>query len=243
MKIKYLFIILFIITSKISFAQVRPIIEVDTPTAFTIGTGAYNLSLLAYDDGGVELKAIIGLHENIYLGASFDVQNLIGRKKPVPNIPGVVARFKLTDGPAKFPFSVALGYDSFYIGKQGRQENDENILNRVTYGPYLAITKPLYILDYEQYISFGFRIPTQPYFDELDTSYFFSIDVPLGSSFNIKAEMERVFWDFRNPEEWMFNFGFRYTYLEQLSLEFDLLVQPNQRVPNRIIKIEYLGEF
>lgn len=224
-------------------AQPRPVTEIDTPTAFTIGKGAYQVGLLAYDSGGIELKAAVGLHDMIFLGASFDIENLIGKETPKPNIPGVIIRFKFTDGPERWPISIALGYDSFYCGREGRRTVGTDSYNEVTYGPYLVFTKPVYILDYEQYISFGLRLPVQPYFDENDISYFLSFDVPLGRFFTIKAEMERVFWNFSRFNQWLFNFGVRFTYLEQLAFEFDIMVQPGEPVPNRILKVEYLGAF
>ena len=96
---------------------VRNTTVIDTPTAYTIARGTYQLSFLGYDNGGVELKAFIGLHNNFFLGASLDIQNAIGKDDPDPNVPGVVGKLKFTDGWEMFPISFAIGYDSFYIGE------------------------------------------------------------------------------------------------------------------------------
>ncbi len=232
-----------IIASALSVsAQTKTTMVIDTPTAFTIARGTYQVSMLAYDEGGAELKTFIGLHDNLYLGLSVDVQHAIGRDKPEPNVPGVIARLKFTDGWPTFPISIACGYDSFYMGSEGRTEDYSNDLNRMIYGPYLAITSPIYLFDSEQYISYGIRVPTQPNYVPDDTSYFLSLDIPLGLSFRLRGEMERVFWNFHRPDEWLYNAGIMYSYLDQLGIEFDIMFQDDHS-PNRIIKVVYHGEF
>ena len=216
--------------------------EIDTPTAFTISRGTYALSLFAYDRGGLEMKAFIGVHDNIYLGVSSDVEHAIGKDTPHFNIPGVVAKVKFTDGWETFPISIAAGYDSFYLGSEGKKENRDNELNRMIYGPYLVITKPIYLLDSEQHIGGGIRVPTYPHFYGSDTSYFASFDIPMGEFFTLKGETERVYYNFRRPGDWLFNTGFKYTYMSKFSIEFDLMFQYDEPV-NSIIRVEYTDEF
>lgn len=218
------------------------IVGVDTPTAFTIGRGTYNISFLAYDNGGMELKTLLGLHDQLFLGVSFDVQNAIGQDKPNPNVPGVIARLKLTDGFYTFPIAIALGYDSFYIGTHGEIEDPENSINRMLYGPYLVFTGPIYLFYGQQFVSLGIRVPTQPDYLPEDTSYFSAIDIPLGLSFNFKTEVERVYYNLRQSEDWLVNFALRYTYLEQLSIEMAVLWNPGE-TPNRVLRIEYRDVF
>ena len=112
------------------YAQNKSTVGIDTPTAYTIEKGTYLATLLGYDGGGIELKTIIGLHNNIYLGAAFDIQSAIGKEDAKPNIPGVIARLKFTDGWKTFPISVAIGYDSFYLGKEGKVNNLNNELRK-----------------------------------------------------------------------------------------------------------------
>lgn len=240
-KLMSMLFIIFAFSTAVSALE-RNLVAIDTPTAFTIGRGSYYVSMLGYDSGGIELKTLIGLHDNIYLGVSLDLQNAIGTQKPHPNIPGVIARIKFTDGWETWPISIAIGYDSFFIGRQGRVENPDNELNRMIYGPYLAITKPIYLLGSEQFISFGVRTPTQPYYDGDETSYYLAFDIPLGSFFRIKGEVERIYWDLRDPDEWLLNFGFRYTYMDSLSIELDFLYQPGESM-SRILRIVYHDRF
>ncbi|MFC1670455.1 hypothetical protein ACFL20_08675 [Spirochaetota bacterium] len=224
------------------FGQSKNTTVVDTPTAFTLGRGFYQVSLLGYDNGGVEFKTFIGLHDNLFFGISFDMQGAIGKEKPQPNIPGVVARLKFTDGWESFPISIAIGYDSFYLGGEGEVNNTYNELNRMIYGPYFVITKPIYLFESEQYISFGMRLPAQPYFVPRDTSYFLSFDIPLGEFFRVKFEIERLYWNLQRAEQTLFNFGLVYSYQNTLAIEVDLMLHQNEKL-NRMIKLIYTNEF
>ncbi|HPJ39904.1 MAG TPA: hypothetical protein PLT75_15795 [Spirochaetota bacterium] len=232
---------------------VRNAVVIDTPTAYTISRGSYQVSILGYDNGGLEFKTFIGLHDNLYLGISFDVQSAIGKDDAEPNVPGVIAKLKITDGWEMFPISIAFGYDSFYIGQQGKVYNnntnedddveyDENELNRMIYGPYFVITKPIYLFGDEQHVNFGMRVPTQPNYVPEDTSYFLSLDVPLGQYFVFKTETERIYYDFSRGREWLYNVGLRYQYLNNFGIEFDILFQREERA-HRIIRIEYRDVF
>jgi len=241
MKKKYILLLIMFLALPV-FSQSRSTVLIDTPTAYTIGQGTYKVSSLLYENGGLELKTVIGLHDIIYLGISVDFQNLIGKENPRPNIPGVIAKIKFTDGKPPFLPAIAIGYDSFYSGIPGKTINRANELDRMIYGPYLALTSPVYLFDEEQFVSYGIRIPTQPYFEGDDTSYFLGFDVPIGESFRIKTEVERVYWNFDRFSHWLLNFGIRYTYMEQLGVEFDLILQKNQN-PNRVIRIEYINNF
>jgi len=215
---------------------------IDTPTAFTLEKGNYHLSFLGYDNGGLAFKTYMGLNDNIYLGAAFDVQNAIGRERAQPNVPGIVAKIKFTDGWEQFPISFAVGYDTFYIGNDGKTRNEQNELNQMIYGPYFVVTKPIYLFDDEQHVNFGMRVPTQPYYVPDNASYFISIDVPMGEYFMFKAEGERIYYDFTRPNEWLLNFGIRYTYMRHFSIEFDIILQSGEQ-GNRILKIEYTDHF
>jgi hypothetical protein len=236
------YIILLLYNNAFSQNSSRSNTVIDTPTAYTLDRGMYQFSFLAYDNGGIELMAVMGLHDNLYLGASFDVQNALGKEKPEAHAPGVIAKIKLTDGWERFPVSAAIGYDSFYIGQEGKTYNSNNELNRMIYGPYFVITKPIYLLDDEQHFHFGIRVPMQPYYEPDDTSYFASFDIPLGKSLIFKAETERLYYDLSRRREWLLNLGLKYSYLNHIGVEFDILMQKKDR-GNRILKFEYNDEF
>ncbi len=242
--ILYIFLLSIILFPKDAFAQSynRSTMVIDTPTAYTLDRGIYQFSFLAYNNGGVELKGLIGLHDNLFLGVSVDFESFIGKDKMKPNIPGVIAKLKITDGWETFPISFALGYDSFYIGEEGRVDDAENELDRMIYGPYFVVTKPIYLFDDEQHLNFGIRMPAQPYFVPEDSAYFVSLDVPLGEMFTFKIEGERIYYNFDRPREWLLNVGLKYSYLNHIGIEFDVMFQKQDRA-NRMLRIEYIDEF
>ncbi len=235
---------LLVLSPAVLWAQnyIRNTVEIDTPTAYTIEKGTYQISLLGYDSGGVELKTILGLHNNLFLGVSLDIQNAIGKEKAKPNVPGVIAKLKFTDGWETFPISFAIGYDSFYIGEAGKTDQAVNEINRMIYGPYFVITKPVYLLGDEQHVSFGIRMPAQPNYIPEDSSYFVGLDIPLGELFIFKAEGERIYYNLRDSNEWLLNLGIRYSYMGHLGIEFDFLIQHGEPA-NRVIRIEYNDAF
>jgi len=234
--------ILILIIPEYSYTQGKQTVVIDTPTAFTIAKGSYRISFMEYDNGGMELKTFLGLHDILYLGVSLDVQSAIGKDDAQFNVPGVIGKIKFNDGWDAFPIALAAGYDSFYVGYDGVETNTVNELNRVIYGPYFVMTGSIYLFDSEQYLSAGIRTPAQPYYKPYNTSYFSSLDIPLGEFFRFQFEMERVYWNFRDPGQWLYNAGIKYNYFDHIGLEIAVIMQHDQR-PNRIIRIEYNGEF
>jgi len=241
-RLNILILLMIIIIPQNTFAQGKQTVVIDTPTAFTIAKGTYKVSLLEYDQGGMEFKTFLGLHDIFYLGVSLDIQNAIGKEDPHFNVPGVIGKIKFNDGWEEFPLVLAAGYDSFYVGNYGVEDNDENELDRVIYGPYAVITGSIYLFDSEQFLSAGIRMPTQPYYKPENTSYFGSLDIPLGEFFRFQFETERVYWDFKHNEDWLYNAGIKYNYFDHVGFEFAVIMQEDEK-PNRIIRIEYHAEF
>jgi len=259
--------------SQIEHLQATATTVIDIPTAYTIDRGSYAMNVFLYDQGGLEMKGYVGVHDNIYFGISFDIRHALGGENPIPQIPGAVAKIKLVDGFTYVP-AIAIGYDSFYEGKSGHLDNARsfynklmngpyfafvnpyvyfyrknvkkdlyyNDYNKMLCGPYIAFTIPIYLFKSEQFIVWGVRMPVQPRFKPKESSYYFGLDIPLGRYFRIKAELERVYWDFRRPEEWSVNVGARVVFFDQLGIEFALLIEAGERL-NRVLKIEYHGDF
>ncbi|HOH37786.1 MAG TPA: hypothetical protein PLV17_09265, partial [Spirochaetota bacterium] len=44
------------------------IYTINTPTAFTLPRAGFDVSMLAYDRGGMEFKTIVGVHDAIFIG-------------------------------------------------------------------------------------------------------------------------------------------------------------------------------
>jgi uncharacterized membrane protein YciS (DUF1049 family) len=239
---KFKIIVIIIFLPVCLFAQSKQTVVMNTPTAFTIAKGSYKISFLGYDNGGMEFKTYLGLHNILFLGASLDVQSAIGRDKPEFNVPGVIGKLKIADGGRKLPIAVAIGYDSFFVGYDGVKENNENELDRVIYGPYLVFTGSIFLFDSEQYVNVGIRTPTQPHYTPDKTSYFLSLDIPLGEFFRFEAGIERLYWNFKDHEEWLYSAGLKYVYNNIIGIEFAVIMQEHMR-PNRVVRFEYHGVF
>jgi len=232
----------FIITSLFSHLHSATMFDVvDTPTAYTLMKGEFNISIWGYSNGGLLTRATVGLHDNIYLGASFDIENLIGEDEVKFNIPGVLARFKLTDGWSNFPLLIALGYDAFYTVGVTETNPDQNVNSRLIFGPYFVITKPMYFWEQEQHISFGVRLPVQPVYAPEDTSMFVSIDIPIGQ-FVPMFEIEKIFFEGDRFSETLFNVGFRFYMYENFAVELNFMLSAYNPA-SRILTFDYIGNF
>ncbi|MDH4263001.1 MAG: hypothetical protein OEV78_08160 [Spirochaetia bacterium] len=215
--------------------------EIDTPTGSTLSRGGFDVSLWGYNNGGIFTRALMGVHDNILLGVSFDVQHVIGSDPIVFNIPGVVAKVKVTDGWEDFPMLLAFGYDAFYANETLNLSNISWKSMRMVYGPYVVFSKPFFLLNHEQHFNAGLRVPVQPAFKGEDTSLFLSFDFPIGQ-FVPMLEIERIFFNSNRLNEILINTGLRFELSEEFALELNLLIGMNKQV-TRVITFEYLGAF
>jgi hypothetical protein len=218
-----------------------PLVDaVNTHTAVTLKRGEFNVAGTLYDGGGIMNRNILGVHDNIYLGVAFDAENAIGEQNAKFNIPGVLAKAKFTDGWADFPILLAVGYDAFYAGSRGKVQTD-NPYNRMIFGPYFTITKPIYLFGEEQHVHAGIRMPIQPVYTPEDTEMYFGLDFPIGQFVPI-FEVQRIVFDSNRLKETLFNLGLRFHIFEHLAIEVDLIMGVGQRT-NRMIVLEYLDRF
>ncbi len=218
-----------------------PLIDaVNTQTAVTLKRGEFSVAGTLYDGGGVLNRNILGVHDNIYLGVAFDAENVIGQNDAQFNIPGVLAKAKLTDGWADFPILLAVGYDAFYAGTRGKVQTN-NPYNRVIFGPYFTITKPIYLFGEEQHFHAGIRTPIQPVANPDDTEMYFGLDFPIGQFIPI-FEIQRIVFDSNRLKETLFNLGLRFQFFDHLALEVDMIMGIGQKT-NRMIVFEYLDRF
>ena len=216
-----------------SFAIVPNLDTVDTPTLITIPKGSYSLTVGGYNNGGISAKTIVGLTDYFYLGAAFDVMNLIGSDKIKFNIPGILAKIRFTEGWNQFPLFVGIGYDSFYSFSSRTQE--------IVYGPYFALTKPLFLFGSEQHIHFGIRMQVQPYYNPKSFSAFISIDIPIGR-FVPMIELSNLYFNNRIKEAFI-NLGLKISLFESLAMELDLFYSLNSQLLSRVFLFEFINFF
>jgi len=214
---------------------------IDTPTAATLPRGAFNITMLGYEQGGILNKTAVGLHDNIFLGVSFDIEHVIGRDKVKFNIPGVLARIKITDSIQDIPVLISFGYDSFYPESYQQINPDFTVNSRLIYGPYLVITKPLFTGTLEHHLHIGVRLPVQPYYQPDESSMFIGYDLPLGQ-FVPMMEVEKILFNQYRLNEYRFNTGIRFNLYDSLALEINFMLT-GKKETNRVVNFEYAGSF
>ena len=214
---------------------------IDSITAVTLPSANYDIALSTYANGSLQIKAVLGLHNNIYLGASFDAKNLIGNSTIQVNIPGVIVKFKLTDGWESFPLLIAFGYDSFYSGKNQKILGSLSLLDSIIYGPYIAISRPIFLFNLEQHLHLGARMPVQPNYIPKDTALYFSFDFPIGF-FIPMFEINHIYLSDNRWKEILFNIGIKLNIVENFSFEFNFLIDLQGKT-SRVLVLEYINSF
>lgn len=228
---------------------------INNPNGQSLKEKTFAFSFLNYNNGGVQNKFLISIFEPLDLGISFDIQRAIGDRKPRFNAPGVIAKIKFTSGTESFPIFVAVGYDSFFTDEASGTKtattsqavNDSGEpnthLEKLIYGPYLAITKPIYLLNFEQYLNFGIRVPVQPEYQKDDTALFVNYDIPLGEQFVLQMEVDRIYINRKNRgDKILYNFGMQYFITKEFRISFFIMTRVRQAT-NRILAIHYQTAF
>ncbi len=213
---------------------------VDIPTGVSLPRASYALGMSVYANGSIMSRATIGLNDNIYLGAAWDVENLIGSEEVNVSIPGVIAKIKITNGWETFPLLIAFGYDLFYTGNEGKRENQVPY-NNIIFGPYISFTKPIFLFGDEQHIHFGFKMPLQPIVEPRDADFFIGFDFPIGILVPM-FEINKIYLTPNRLSEILYNVGFRLNIIDNLALELNFIIGYQQKV-ERILGIEYANQF
>lgn len=216
---------------------------INNPNAQSMGPNSLSYAFSTYNNGGIQNRLLISIYEFFDIGVSFDIQRAIGDNKSKFNEPGVLGKIKFTNGSRKFPIFVSLGYDAFYtdpVAQKG-QERPHN-LEQIFLGPYLLVTKPIYLFQFEQFVNFGVRTPVQPDYRQENTAFFVGLDVPLGQYFILQTEIDRIYTQTTRWDEMLFNLGFRFQATKDLSISF-VLMSGWDRMANRMLSLEYSDQF
>lgn len=233
---------LFLFSGSFSGKWAGPLLDtVNTPSGATLLRGGYDISIWGYQDGGIFTRTMIGLSDNIMLGVSFDTEELIGNGNIKFNTPGVIARIKLTDQIGDMPLLIAAGYEPWLVPAFDTAGLPSMTSSRFLYGPYLVFTKPIFLMESEQHIHLGLRMPLQPYYAPQDTSLFISFDFPLGN-FIPMFEIDRIYFDGSRLRYVLWNFGFRLNLFDTFGIELNIVLDENGLV-DRFLGFEYAGMF
>jgi hypothetical protein len=104
----------------------------DLPTANTLIKGELCGDFKFYPGGGIYNRILVGLFDRLMIGGAMAVDNIIGTGNVNVNVPGLLAKIRLTDDDGSVP-AIAIGYEG-----AGYSDVPQK-------GAYLAVTKEIAI--------------------------------------------------------------------------------------------------
>ena len=123
-----------------------PLYLVTVPTSGTLPKGTYSMEGLLVDDGGIRSRLSIGISDNLTLGFSWGVQNLIGDIRPslTKSYPDYHFKYRIWNEDFSKP-AIVFGFDS-----QGRGEFTKIDISSINDEPFYRYN--------QKYIYFIFRL-------------------------------------------------------------------------------------
>lgn len=228
-------------------ATIEPTLLVDRPTAGMLHRGNYYISANFYQRGGVLFSVAVGLLDRFSFGISYGGTNILGSDKPQMNPnPGVNVKLRVLEESAVAP-AVAIGFDS-----QGKEPYIDS-LNRYTIKSpgFYAVASQNYAMAGNLSIHGGINLSTERDDGDKDLNFFFGAEKSLGKDISLLAEYDLAIND--NTANALgrgrgyLNLGLRWSWGKGLVIGLDLKNifknQPNVKVGNRTIQIEYVGSF
>jgi hypothetical protein len=208
---------------------------VDTPTCNTLLRGMYNLHLRFYEGGGVLTRAWVGFGNSLMIGASFNLDNVIGQGNVTGREPKILAKIKIIDDSPAFP-SLAIGYEPQAYGYYMPG------IDRYTVKPiglYAVITKQV-IPNLFITVGAGNHNVFKDFKADTDLGIFANSIIQLSQDFSFLFEYN----DILNKDAGCLSAGLRYAFAPELRIEFDLKGLTNSSENYiRNLRIDYINYF
>lgn len=202
---------------------------IDSPTSNIIDYGAYRLNFRLYSQGGLVSHLSFGVFRRLNIGASWDNEQVIGSETPRTNAPALNVKFRVYDGSEILP-SVAIGYDG-----QGRffnralDEYDER-----ERGLFVVFERELLIPKLEAYGSANIaKFKDGTVLGSVGLSYTIEQKVALMTEYD----------NIRSGPDNRWNAGIRIFPLPALSIDFAFRRIASNKDKERIIRINFVGNF
>lgn len=211
---------------------------IDAPTTAVLDYGGYSTLTRFYSSGGVLEKITFGVFNRLNIGASLNIDRLIGAEKPTRvRAPNVEVKYRFYDGERYFP-SLAVGYDG-----QGYNYNAvAKRYNNRHRGFFLAAAQEVGVP--------GLLMHPSLNISDFDSNSVFAC---LPWSYNIRDKVSLMLeWDninnFRNSR---LNTGARVYVTNGLHIDFALRAlgqggtfnDATPRGPERVVQLKYSGNF
>ena len=221
---------------------------VDTPTAGLLSRRSYALDLHLFPQGGVLAKISVGLLSRLSAGISYGGLNIIGEGDLDWN-PRLAfqARLRLYDEGFVMP-AIAIGFDSQGYGTYEKNKERYQVKSR---GAYAVCSKSFWMLGPVGFHA-GVNYSLENKDGDNDISIFAGVDKDLLWGCALLAEYDFALNDDSEDGSYgtgngYLNAGLRWTFAQQLSLEFDLKNIANNRenIPHvsRTVRIIYWNSF
>ncbi|MFH1824088.1 MAG: hypothetical protein ABH873_02530 [Candidatus Firestonebacteria bacterium] len=206
---------------------------VDTPTCNTLLRGMYNFHMRFYESGGVLTRAWVGFASTFMIGATFNLDNVIGAGNVTGREPKILAKIKIIEDSTAFP-SLAIGYEPQSFGELASDKYSTKPV-----GIYAVVTKNLLsglfvtggVGNHNVFTDFKF---------DTDLNVFASVILMLNPDFALLVEYNDII-----SKDWgSLNIGLRYAFAPELRIEVDfkgLTKKPEDFIRN--LRIDYVNYF
>ncbi len=207
---------------------------IDTPTANALKFETYRLSFRLYGEGSILTRLFYGIiMEDLTLGLSFDAENIIGSRTPGAQRPYLYVKMPLHISNTAWPsFSVGFdeqGYGNYISNKKGYQFSPM--------GFYLVFTQKGLApgLDISGGINSDYSLYEE---SEEYIKGFANVMYMLGPEFVLLSEVKDL-----NNWDASVNAGVKYILSQELNFKFSVLDIGGTDKAERILKLNYSGEF
>lgn len=208
---------------------------IDTPTTNTLLRGMYNFHLKFYEGGGVLTRAWVGFANIFMIGATFNLDNVIGMGTVTGREPKILAKIKIIEDSPAFP-SVALGYEPQSFGVYDPISDKYSIK---PIGLYAVVTKnvaPSLFLS----AGVGNHNVFKDFKLDTDLDVFANAALMLNPDLGLLVECN----DIISKDYLNLSVGIRYAFAPELRIEIDfkgLTKKPEEYIRN--LRIDYVNYF
>jgi len=225
-----------------------PVRGFDNQTPWCYSRGEFNISFTAYNNGGINLGAGVGVNDRISLGIIEFVDGLIGDGKNKWYIPGVEGKVSILNLPPE-KINTSISYNPLYYGSFSEYTNKSyGITASVGKGFYIASSRP-------HALAMGLNLPILPDYARhiRELSLYGSMIVSFGQYFKIGTEMGNIHFK-KNPVHRFIWNNFAHFYItDGFALQFILQVSDKKNpegadklfktITSRNIGLSYTGYF
>ncbi len=202
---------------------------VDIPTANVLDYGGYRLNFRLYSKGGVQSHISFGVFQRLNIGATWDMEQLLGSEEAKTVAPTLNVKFKVYDGADILP-AIAVGYDG-----QGRFFNrDKDEYDERERGLYAAFAREIFFPNFN--ITAGANIAK---FKDGEVYGFTGLSYTIEEKVALFTEYDNI----RKGPNNRFNAGIRFFPIPSLGIDFAVRRIGSIYDKERIVRINYVGTF